>query len=136
MAVGFPLWLLVTFFLVASLWFAILPLPDIGPVELQLPSASQTGVIRAAAILFFVVYPVVFLWAYRISRQPWVVFVSMLLPVLAFCYAVACFPITDSNAEERAWLTYLGSLALVLAAGTTAALVAERHQPVTRQASA
>ena len=136
MAVGFPLWVLVTFTLVAWVWFTLWALPDIGPVEFQSPSAMQTAVLRAAGIMFFVVYPAAFFWAYRITRQPWVVFAAMLLPILTFCYGVSHFPITDSNSEERTWLTYLGSLALVLAAGTIAASVSQRLQPVTHEASA
>ena len=135
MAVGFLLWLLVTFILVAWVRFTLWPLPDIGPVEFQSPSAMQTGVLRAAGIMFFVVYPAAFFWAHRITHQPWVVFAVMLLPVLTFCYGVCCFPITDSNSEQRTWLTYLGSLALVLAAGTIAASVSQRLQPVTHAAS-
>jgi hypothetical protein len=136
MAVGFPLWLLVTFILVAWVRFTLWPLPDIGPVEFHSPSAMQTGVLSAAGVLFLVVYPAAFFWAHRITHQPWVVFAAMLLPVLTFCYGVAYFPITDSNSEERTWLTYLGSLALVLAAGAIAASVSQRPQPVIHEASA
>jgi hypothetical protein len=135
MVVGFPLWLLVTFVLVAWVWFAVWPLPDIGPVELESPSALQTGLLRAAGLVFFVVYPAAFFWAYRITRQPWVLFAIMLLPVLTFCYAAAYFPITDSNSEEWAWLSYLGLLALVLTAGGIAALLSQRHQPANHEAT-
>ena len=135
MAVGFPLWLMVTFALVAWVWFTFWPLPDIGPVEFESPSAIQTGLLMAAGLVFFAVYPAAFFWAYRITRQPWVLFASMLLPVLTFCYAVAYFPIMDSNSEELAWLSYLGSLALVLIAGGIAASLSEHHQPANREAS-
>jgi hypothetical protein len=135
MAVGFPLWLLVTFALVTWVWFTLWPLPDIGPVEFESPSAMQTGLLRAAGLVFFVVYPAAFFWAYRITRQPWVLFAAMLLPVLTFCYAAAYFPITDSNSEELAWLSYLGSLALVLTAGGIVASLSERHQPANHEAT-
>jgi hypothetical protein len=135
MTLGLPLWLLVTVMLVAWLRFALSPLPDIGPIEYQFPSAAETGVLKAAGIAFFMVYLAAFIWAHRITRQPWVVFASMLLPVLTFSYAVVFFPITDSNAEQRTWLTYLGSLALILATGAVASAVADRHHPPARQAS-
>jgi hypothetical protein len=135
MAVGFPLWLLVTFALVASVWLTLWQLPDIGPVEFESPSAMQTGILRAAGLVFFVVYPAAFFWAYRITQQPWVLFATLLLPVLTFCYAAAYFPITDSNSEEWAWLSYLGSLALVLTAGCIAASLSQRHQLANRKAT-
>ena len=117
MIVGLPLWLLVTCLMVAWVRFIIWPIPEIGPVEFQSPSATQVAVLRTAGIAFFVAYPAAFLWACRVTRHPWTVFTVMLVPVLVFCYAIASFSITDSNAEERAWLSYLGSLAFVLAAG-------------------
>lgn len=135
MVAGFPLWMLVTFALVAWVWFTLWPLPDIGPVEFESPTAVQTGVLRVAGLMFFVVYPAAFFWAYRITRQPWALFATMLLPVLTFCYAVAYFPITDSNSEERAWLAYLGSLVLVLACGLVAAMFAGCRQTAIREAS-
>ena len=134
-AVGFPLWLLVTVALVASVWFTLWPLPDIGPVEFESPSAMQTGILRAAGFVFFVVYPAAFFWGYRITRQPWVLFAILLLPVFTFCYAAAYFPITESSSEEWAWLSYLGSLALVLTAGGISASLTQRHQPANREAT-
>lgn len=135
LAVGFPLWLLTAFILVAWVWFTVSPLPDIGPVESQSPSNTQVAVMKAAVIAFFFIYPAAFGWAYRITRQSWIVFSAMLLPVLAFCYSVAYFPITDSNAQKRAWLAYLGTLALVLFAGAIVAAASDRRHPPARQTS-
>lgn len=133
MAVGFPLWLLVAFIHFAWVWFALWPIPDNETIEFQSPSAKQTAVLSAAAMMFFVVYLVSLFWAYRITRQPWVLFASMLLPVLTFCYAVVQFPIADSNLEKLFWLAYLGTLGCLLAAGMLAASIAERHQTDTPQ---
>jgi hypothetical protein len=135
MVVGFPLWLLIAFGIVASVWFTVWPLPDIGPVEFEPPSTTQTGILRAAGIVFFVVYPAAFGWAYRITRQPWVLFATLLLPVLTFCYDATCCPITDSDSEKWASLSYLGTLALVLTAGGIAALHSQRHHPSNREAT-
>jgi hypothetical protein len=129
MAVGYPLWLLVTLVLVARTWLTLWPLPDTGPVELQSPSAVQTGVLGLAGFVFFIVYQAVFFWAHRITHHPWVVFAAMLMPVLTLFYGVSNSSITDSDSEELTWLTYLGSLALVLAAGTIVASVSQRLQP-------
>ena len=127
MAAGFPLWFFVSFTLVVWVWVSIRPLPDIGPEEFPSPSAMQTGVMRVASLLFFVIYPAAFFEAHRITRQPWVVFAAMLLPVLMLCFAAYHFPITEPNSVERSWLIYLGALALVLTAGTVAAFVAMRR---------
>jgi hypothetical protein len=128
--VGFPLWLLVAFVLMAWVRMALSPIPDVGPIEFQSPSATQMAVLCGAGIAFLLIYPAAFFWAYRITRHPWIVFAAMLVPVLAFCYAVAYFPITDSNAEERSWLTYLGSLAGILLAGSIVAAWSGRSYSV------
>ena len=101
LAVGFPLWLLTTFVLIIWVGLGILPPADIGPIEMSSPSALQTGVLRGAAVLFFVVYPLSFLWAYRLNHQPRVVFAVMLLPVLTFVYALACFPAQIPTKRRR-----------------------------------
>lgn len=123
MVVGLPLWLLAAFVLAVWIGLAIRQTPDIGPIELehQPLSIPQLTVLWVATIAYFLAYPSAFFWAYRITRHPWIVFAAMLAPVLAFCYAVACFSIADSNFEQMTWLTYLGSLALLLAAGSIAA---------------
>jgi len=97
MVVGLPLWLLEAFVLGAWIFLAIRQTPDIGPIEYQPLSIPQLAVLWIAIIAYFVAYPSAFLWAYHITLHPWIVFAAMLAPVLAFCYAVAFFPIADSD---------------------------------------
>ncbi len=124
MIIGFPLWLLVAVVLVAWIRFIIWPVPDIGPVEYPSSSVSQLAALRVAGIAYFFAYPAAFFRAYRVTRYPWIVFSVMLVPVLVFCYAVDL--IADSNAEERIWFTYLGTLAFILASGGNFAFFADR----------
>lgn len=128
MIVGFPLWLLVAVILVGWIRFAIWPISDIGPAEYQSPSASQLAVLQVAGVSYFLAYPAAFFWAYRVTRYPWIVFTAMLAPVLVFCCAVDL--LADSNAEERTWLTYLGTLAFILASGGFFALFPDRSHTV------
>jgi hypothetical protein len=135
MTAGFPLWLLTAFIFVAWVRFTVSPLPSVGPVEFDPPPNTQIAVMITAVVAFLFVYPAAFFWAHRITRRPWIVFAAMLIPVAVFCYSVAFFPITDSNSEENAWLSYLGTMALVLVSGAIVSAASDRHHPSTRQTS-
>ena len=82
---------------------ALWPIPDIGPLECEPPSAMEVAILRGAAIAFMLAYPAASFLAHRVTCHPWIVFAAMLAPVLVFGFDFACSPPADFSAEQWAW---------------------------------
>jgi hypothetical protein len=71
MTAAFPLWLLVTFILVAWLRVVIYPLTEYSSLQATSPASEQARLMGAACIAYFVLYPATLFGAHTVTLHSW-----------------------------------------------------------------